>query len=362
MRRNKILHCKFSKNPDQAAGPKHPFDKKIFRAIVIGLCLPIVLVMLISSCGSPSPESLTIYSGRSESLMNPIIEQFGNVTGIDVEVKYASTSQMAATLQEEGGNTQVDVFFAQDPGGLGSVEAMLLALPQDILDRVPDWARSSEGRWVGISGRARVIVYSTDNLQESDLPSNIWDFTDPKWKGRIGWPPTNASFQTMITGMRKLWGEEKTRQWLEGIQANEPKTYPKNTPTVAAAASGEIDVGFVNHYYLYRFLAEEGEDFGARNYHLTAGGPGSLIMVAGAGILSTSKNRGNAERFLEFMLSPVAQQYFAGQTYEYPMVEGVKVNRILTPLSEINRPNISMKDLADLKGTQDLLRDTGILP
>ena len=93
----------------------------------------------------------------------------------------------------------------------------------------------------------------------------------------------------MITAMRKLWGKEKTRLWLEGIQANEPRTYPKNTPTVAAAASGEIDVGFVNHYYLYRFLAEEGEDFGARNYHLTVGGPGSLIMVAGAGILSTSK-------------------------------------------------------------------------
>ena len=357
-----MLRRKFSKNPDQASRSKYPFTKTIFRALVIGLCLPIVLGILTASCGSPSPESLTIYSGRSESLMSPIIQQFGDVTGINVEVKYASTSQMAATLQEEGSNSQADVFFAQDPGGLGSVEDLLIAMPQDILDQVPDWARSSEGRWVGISGRARVIVYSTDNLQESDLPSDIWDFTDPKWKGRIGWPPTNASFQTMITAMRKFWGEEKTRLWLEGIQANEPRTYPKNTPTVAAAASGEIDVGFVNHYYLYRFLAEEGEGFRARNYHLTSGGPGSMIMVAGAGILSTSKNRDNAEKFLEFMLSPVAQQYFAGQTYEYPLVEGVKVSRLLTPLSEINRPNISMNDLTDLKGTQDLLRDTGILP
>ena len=166
----------------------------------------------------------------------------------------------------------------------------------------------------------------------------------------------------MVTAMRSLWGEEKTRQWLDGVKANKPKEFPKNAPIVAAVASGEIDVGFVNHYYLHRFLAEEGEDFAARNYHPTAGGPGSLIMVAGAGILSTSENRGNAEKFLDFMLSPVAQQYFAGQTLEYPLVEGVTVSQLLTPLSEINQPSISMKELADLEGTQKLLRDVGIIP
>ena len=194
------------------------------------------------------------------------------------------------------------------------------------------------------------------------MPDDLWGFTDPEWKGRIGWPPTNASFQTMVTAMRQMWGEDRARQWLEAIQANEPNVYEKNTPTVAAAERGEIDVGFVNHYYLYRFLAEEGEGFAARNHHLTAGGPGSLIMVSGAGILSASDNSENAAKFLEFLLSPVAQQFFAGQTYEYPMVEGVNVNRLLTPLSEINNPSIRMGDLSDLKGTQELLRSVGILP
>ena len=103
------------------------------------------------------------------------------------------------------------------------------------------------------------------------MPDDMFGFLDPKWKGRIGWAPTNASFQTMVSAMRGIWGEDKTRQWIDGIKDNDPKAYPKNTPIVAAAASGEIDVGFVNHYYLHRFLAEEGEGFQARNYHPRAG-------------------------------------------------------------------------------------------
>ena len=311
---------------------------------------------------SRDPGKLVVYSGRSETLVDPIIQQFAATTGIDVQVKYANTSQLAATLLEEGQNSPADLFFAQDPGGLGAVEGILTPLPESILGQVPDWAHSPQGRWVGISGRARTVVYNTETLTEAQLPDDMFGFTDPKWKGRIGWAPTNASFQTMVTAMRTMWGEDRTRAWLEGIQANDPKVYPKNTPQVAAAAAGEIDVGFVNHYYLFRFLAEEGEDFTARNYHPRAGGPGSIIMVAGAGILGTSENRANAEKFLSFMLSQVGQQYFASQTFEYPLVEYVKTSRVLTALADINSPQIAAASLTDLAGTQKLLRETGILP
>ncbi len=308
------------------------------------------------------PGKLVVYSGRSESLVDNIIQQFAEATGIDVEVRYANTGQLAATLLEEGDNSPADVFFAQDPGGLGAVESMLAPLPTDLLQQVPGWAQSPQGKWVGISGRARAVVYNTDNLTEADLPDDMFGFADPAWKGRIGWAPTNASFQTMVTAMLSEWGEEKTRQWLEGISANDAKVYPKNTPQVAAAAAGEIDVGFVNHYYLFRFLAEEGESFPARNYHPRAGGPGSIVMVAGAGILSTAENPDNAARFLHFMLSPVAQQYFAGQTFEYPLVEGVNTQRVLVPLTDIIKPDLSAGDLVDLQGTQELLQETGVLP
>lgn len=307
-------------------------------------------------------EPLVIYSGRSESLVDAIIQQFSQATGIEIEVKYAGTSQLAATLLEEGGNTPADIFFAQDPGGLGAVEGMLMPLPAEALNRVPDWARSPEGKWVGLSGRARTVVYNPERISEADLPDDVWDFVNPEWDGRIGWAPTNASFQTMVTAMRALWGEARATEWLEGVQANNPVIYPKNTPQVAAVAAGEIDVGLVNHYYLFRFLAEEGEDFPARNYHPRAGGPGATVMVAGAGILASSDNQEAAEKFLEFMLSVVGQQYFAGQTFEYPLVAGVKVQHELTPLAEINHPNIPLKDLADLAGTQKLLQETGVLP
>ena len=338
-------------------------EKEVVRVQEVPVEKVVEIEKVVEVVRDRDPGTLVVYSGRSESLVAPIIEQFEEVTGINVAVKYGKTGEIAATILEEGGNSPADVFFAQDPGGLGEVAnaGLFETLPTSITEKVPTWARSPESEWVGISGRARVVVYNTDNLTSDQIPTKMEDFTKSEWKGRIGWAPTNGSFQAMVTAMRVVWGEEKTREWLLGIQANEPKVYPKNTPTVAAAGAGEVDVGFVNHYYLYRFLAEEGEDFGARNYHVVDGGPGGIILVAGGGILKSAENKENAERFFNFMLSRVAQQYFAGQTYEYPLVDGVNTNRLLTPLDEINNPDIDMASLEDLAGTQMLLRDLGIL-
>ncbi|MDA1329702.1 MAG: iron ABC transporter substrate-binding protein [Chloroflexi bacterium] len=308
--------------------------------------------------------TLVIYSGRSESLVGPIIQQFAEVSGIDVQVRYGSTSEMAAALLEEGANSPADVFFAQDPGGLGAVEAagLLAELPEDILSKVDAFYASPNGRWVGISGRARVVVYNTERLQVSDLPDDLMGFTDTSWSGRLGIAPGNGSFQTMVTGMRQLWGEDETRAWLQAIADNNPTYYENNTSIVAAVAAGEVDAGLVNHYYLYRFLAEEGENFPARNHYLADGGPGSLLMVAGAGRLANGENEANALRFLNFLLSPVAQQYFASQTYEYPLVEGVATSSLLIPLTELNPPQIALGSLADLQGTVTLLQEVGMLP
>jgi iron(III) transport system substrate-binding protein len=311
------------------------------------------------------PGRLVLYSGRSESLVAPIIEQFSQVTGVEVEVRYGSTSEVATALLEEGGNSPADVFWAQDPGGLGAVaDAGLLAtLPPETLSQAPAEFQSPEGQWVGISGRARVVVYNTESLTPEDLPDDLSGFTDPQWNGRIGWAPTNASLQTMITAMRQVWGEAETRQWLEGIQANNPVAYEGNTQVVAGVAAGEVEVGFVNHYYLYRFLAEEGEGFQARNHFLSSGGPGSLVMVAGVGRLAAGANEANALKFIDFLLSPVAQQFFATQTFEYPMVDGVSTHRDLTPLKELTAIalDIDLADLADLQGTAAMMNELGIL-
>lgn len=326
----------------------------------------IILGMIFTACAgtasSQNKPDLTIYSGRSESLVGPIITQFEAATGLKVAVRWGSTAEMAATLLEEGANSPADLFYAQDPGGLGAVESLLMVLPDEILAKVSSEFRDPHSHWIGISGRARTIVYNTSLLTPEDLPVDIWDFTNSDWKGRLGWAPTNASFQTMVTAMRSTWGDEKTRQWLEGIQANAPIVYENNTAIVSAVAAGEIQAGFVNHYYLYRFLHEEGENFPARNYFIPDGGPGSLVMTSGAGILKTSKNQDAAIKFLEFMLSPVAQQYFTTQTYEYPVVEGVIAPRELPALESLHKLSIDVADLADLQGTISLLRETAILP
>lgn len=332
--------------------------------LLLGACSPRVVekeVVKVVEVEKPAG-SLTIYSGREETLVGPILEQFRQASGLKAAVKYGSSAALALTILEEGDKSPADVFYSSDPGPLGTMAPRFLRLPDRILNQVPPAFRSPEGKWIGISGRARVVVYNTKKLKPEDLPASIYDFIEPKWKGRIGWPPTNGSFQAMVTSMRVLWGEEKTRGWLKGIQANAPKSYPNNTAIVRAVGAGEVEVGFVNHYYLYRFLQEQGEAFPARNYYLKQGDPGATILIAGAGILSTSKNREAAERFLEFLLSRVSQQYFASQTFEYPVVEGVATHRELLPLAKIEAPNLDMTKLADLEGTLKMLRETGVLP
>ena len=344
------------------------------KSLLISL---LAIIMLLVACGNDQPEAtiapeteaqqtLIIYSGRKDSLIQPIIDQFAEATGIEVEVRYGKTAEMAGVLLEEGANSPADIFYAQDPGGLGAIQeaGMLAALPSDIISQVPARFASETGEWIGISGRARVITYNTDAITDpaAQLPQDLWGFTQPEWDGRLGWAPTNGSFQAMVTALRATWGDAKTIEWLEGIQANNPLVYPKNTPIVAAAAAGEIDAGFVNHYYLYRFISAEGESFKARNYFLPGGGPGSLIMVSGVGILNTAPNAENAQKFINFLLAKEAQTYFSSETFEYPVVDGIETI-VETTLTELDAKaiGIPLADLSDLQGTQDMLIELGII-
>ena len=313
---------------------------------------------------APAPSgSLIIYSGRSEELVGPLIDQFEQETGLNVEVRYGETAGLASTIMEEGANSPADVYFAQDAGALGALAeaGRLVQLPESILSQVEPRFRSAEGNWVGASGRARVVVYNTSRLSEADLPDDIFGFGAPAWKGRLGWAPTNGSFQAFVTALRVIEGEEQAREWLSCIQANEPLVYPGNSPIVTAVGAGEIDAGFVNHYYLYQFLQEEGEDFPARNYYPRAGGAGALVNVAGAAILDTSNNRQAAEAFINFLLRQNSQEYFNTETNEYPLASNVTLNPLLTPLSQINMPDLDLSDLDDLPGTLELLQELGIL-
>jgi iron(III) transport system substrate-binding protein len=328
------------------------------------LCSIVPIIAALVSCGGDNQESITIYSGRTESLVQPLLEKFSQESGIGVKVRYGDTAELAATILEEGNNSPADVFFAQDAGALGALEAegLLAPLTEETVSVVPESFRSDDNLWVGTSGRSRVVAYNTDALTPEDLPPSVLDFTDRAWRGRIGWAPTNGSFQAFVTALRLTAGEDGAREWLEGIEANEPTEYPNNVTAVEGVASGEVDVAFVNHYYLYQFLAEQGEDFPVRNYYSEPGDPGALVNVAGVAVLATSDKDESTNRFVEFLLEPESQKYFADDTYEYPIVPGIEVSHDIPPIDELKPPDIGLSDLKDLEGTLSLLRDTGVLP
>jgi iron(III) transport system substrate-binding protein len=312
--------------------------------------------------GSFEGREVVVYAGRSEELVDPILRRFEELSGATVRVQYAGTAELAATILEEGQNSPADLYFAQDAGALGAVarEGMLIELPADMLGMVDSRFNDRNGRWIGLSGRARAVIYNTDNVSEGEIPESILDFTDPAWEGRLGWAPTNGSFQAFVTALRVLEGEDVAREWLQGIQANNPMEYSGNTPIVEATIAGEVDAGFVNHYYLERQKAERG-DLPAENYIYTNGTPGALVNIAGAGILTTSSNPDVAEALLHFLLGEEAQTYFAEETFEYPLAAGVEVNPDLMPLDEIETPDIDLSDLEDLEGTLALLTEVGVL-
>ncbi|CAN5814198.1 iron ABC transporter substrate-binding protein [soil metagenome] len=309
--------------------------------------------------------SLTVYSGRSEELVAPLLEEFETASGIEVEARYGDTAELAALILEESeaGRIQADVFFAQDAGALGAIAEADLFAPLDtaVLERVDARFRDDNGRWVGVSGRARVLAYSTERLSEADVPSSVTDLTDPAWAGRIGWAPTNASLQAFVTAFRQLDGEDAARAWLEGMVANDPVTYASNTDAVEGVAAGEVDVALVNHYYLMRLLAENGPEYPVANHFFPGGDLGSLVNVAGAGIMASSQRADAAATLIEYLVAEEAQTYFAEETYEYPLVEGMAADAGLPALDEIDSPEIDLNTLADLQGTVELMRDTGAL-
>lgn len=308
------------------------------------------------------PGSLVVYSGRSEELVGPLIEQFEAASGVEVEVRYGDTAEMAAQILEEGDNSPADVFFGQDAGALGALaaEGRLVELTDEQLALVPEGLRDDEGRWVGTSARARVVVYNTDELTEADLPDTILGFTDPAWSGRIGWAPTNGSFQAFVTALRVLEGEDGARAWLEGIQANSPKVFDGNTAIVEAVGAGEIDAGLVNHYYAFELQATN-PDLAVANKYFGGGDPGGLVNVAGAGILDTAANAAAAGQLVDFLLSAEAQTYFAEQTFEIPLAGGVAPVEGVPALDELTLPDLDLNQLDDLAGTLELLTELGIV-
>ena len=302
-------------------------------------------------------QSLTVYSGRGAVLVEPLFEAFTKASGITVEVRYdKSTGALAERLATEGKESPADVFFAQDSGYLGALaeRGFLKPIAKATMERADKRFRPESGAWVPVSGRARVLVYSPERVKAEELPTSLADLTKPAFKGRIGWAPSNASYQAHVSALRSIWGEEKTKAWLAGVKANEPTVYPKNSPQVKAVSSGEIDLGWVNHYYLHKLKAAN-PALKAQNHSFAAGDAGNLMMLSGAGITAHTTKLAAAEKLVAFLLSDEAQTYFASKVFEYPVRGAIKTHPDVPPLSE-RLVQVKQAALTDVTGTVALLR------
>ncbi|HEX6311683.1 MAG TPA: iron ABC transporter substrate-binding protein [Acidimicrobiia bacterium] len=336
--------------------------KPFRRALTGALALAVGAAGLVA-CSTGDGDRLTIYSGRQSELVAPLLEQFSDDTGIKIDVRYGDSADLALLIEEEGDRSPADVFLSQSPGAIGFLDAdgRLAKLPDDILDQVEPRFRAPDGSWVGISGRVRVLVYNPELVDPADLPDSVFDLTDERYRGQVGVAPPNASFQDFVTAMREAVGDEETLAWLEGLVANDVRTYANNIAIVQAVGRGEIEYGLVNHYYNEEVKAEN-PDADSENYLFPDGDLGALILVTAAGVLDTADDTADAERFVEYLLSEPAQEFSAQETLEYPLAAGVEpAVADLPPLESIQSPELDLSSLGgELTETKRLIERSGI--
>ncbi|MEX2236801.1 MAG: extracellular solute-binding protein [Dehalococcoidia bacterium] len=307
---------------------------------------------------------LTIYSGRREPLFQPIVELFEEETSIDVSVKYGSTTELGAALIEEQGNPQADLFVGTDAASAEELRDLGVFAPFDspALEAIDARYRADDGSWVGVSGRARVIMYNTELVEEEELPvpESVLDLVDGEYEGEVAIPSTlNSSFTAWVSALRQFLGDDEAESYLEGLQDNDVLVLRDHTEVRQAVGRGEVAFGLVNHYY-YQLEKEEGSPVGVIYPDQGDDQMGVLVNVAAASIVNEAGNREAAEMFMEFLLSEEAQEIFAATNFEYPLIEGVET-RADVPLGEFKEFDVDLAELGRMnEETLDLLDRLGL--
>lgn len=331
------------------------------RQVTLLLLLAAFGALVLAGCGGDR-DALTIYSGRSENLVGPLLERFSEETGIQIDIRYGDSTDLALLLAEEGDRTPADVFLSQSPGTVGFLAQrdLLARLDEGTLEAVPSQFESSEGLWVGVSARRRVLVYDSDQVSKAELPRSVFDLVAPAYRGRVGLAPSNASFQDFVSAMRQVKGDERTEEWLRAMAENGSPTYANNNAIVEAVSRGEIPFGLVNHYYNERFLAED-PSLPSRNYVFPGGDLGGIPLVTTVSALAGSDRAEDAARFIRFLLGPEAQRFYSEETFEYPLAAGVEPPARLEPLDKDVRLPYDIERLgAELESTAQMIARSGL--
>ena len=335
------------------------------RTNLIALTLVLTLAALVAAVGPASAGeggTLTVYSGRSPELIQPLLDEFSADTGIGIEARFGDSADLALLIDEEGDQTPADVFISQSPGATGYLngEGRLRKIDQEVLDQVSPRYRAADDRWVGVSGRVRVLVYNTDLVKPRDLPASVFDLTKPKFADQVALAPTNGSFQDFVTSMREVAGEKRTAKWLGGMEANGARAYASNSAIVEAVGRGEVPLGLVNHYYAALAKAAD-PSVPVENHVFESEDVGSVILVTAAAVIDETDDRKLAERFVRYLLSKPAQTHLAEDEFEYPLARGVKALGDLPPLSEVEAPELDLSSLGGgLLRTRELIAESGL--
>ncbi|MGH1493018.1 MAG: extracellular solute-binding protein [Acidimicrobiales bacterium] len=316
------------------------------------------------TCAASQDSTVTIYSGRTENLINPVLEAFACETGIEVAVRWGSSTDLALLVSEEGDRTPADVFLSRSPGPVGFLESqgLLTSVDDAVLNLVSEDNRSKNGSWVGFSGRKRVLVYNVDALDSSALPSSVFELTDEQYRGQVALPATNGSFVDWFTVFRDQFGTDVATEWLQDMVANDAQSYQNNRAIVEAVGRGEIEMGLVNHYYNYQEQIAQGDDHRALNHDLADDDIGSLLIITAASIVAGSENAEEANELLTYLLSAPVQEYFSEETFEYPLASGVEQADILPPLTALEIGSVDFDALGGgFRETTTIIEASGIL-
>jgi iron(III) transport system substrate-binding protein len=332
------------------------------RTGLVAAVAVMVLAGALAGCGGDDGDRLVVYSGRTSNLVNPLLEQFSEDTGTPIDVRYDDSANLALLIDEEGDRTPADVFISQSPGAVGFLDegGHLAELPEDLVAMVPEGDAAADRGWVGLSGRVRTLVYNTELVDPADLPESVLDLTAPEYAGQVALAPTNGSFQDFVTVLRTELGDEEAATWLEGMAAGDAPTFTNNTAIVEAVGRGEVPMGLVNHYYAF-VARDEDPDLPVENHFFSEGDYGSTLLVTAASVLAQSDQGEDAEALVEYLLAADAQEYFATETFEYPLASGASPEPELPPLDEVAPTRVDLGELGGgLAATTEMIDASGL--
>jgi iron(III) transport system substrate-binding protein len=335
----------------------------------------------LAACGSASANSgsggsgttLTLYSGQHVQTAENLVAAFEKKTGIQVQLRSDDEDALADQIATEGARSPADLFYTENSPPLMSLESKGLLAPvaPATLSHTPGKYNSPGGDWVGVSARTSVIVYNPALIKASQLPTQISQFADPKYKGKLALAPQETDFQPIVIAYEQAYGKAATLKWLAALKANSADhVYPDNETIASEVNQGAVAFGIVNQYYWYRMRAEIGAGrVKAKITHLAAHNPGYVVDVSGAAILKSSKHQAAAQKFLAFLVSKQGQDIIADPgtgpgesiSFEYPLASGVTTKAPETPFSQLQPYPISIAQLGTGSEGIALLRAAGLL-